>query len=490
MMPNRGAKAAGDEAKRPVIVFCCNRLAPTLELAFVMRSLAATGLQPLALLESDRLVSQLPTNTLDGVSVAVLPRLLNRYGPITIPRVFGIIGRSFRLFRLHAFADAFATLRGVVAGDIALRRLFEHHDVQMVVVADDRSLGWEFGVVYSARRRGIPSAAIPFALSDPRADWLARKDRESFDPTRNSWLSRVFKRQMAIRYPENMRTLEGRALMFLSAGQAWVLKALGAKWMCPWAYGGGITDVAAVYGEADRAKQIALGVPASKLVVTGQSSLDSLYSSRNTSAGIRWDLLAEYSLPKDRDVIVCAVPQYLEHGMLEAREHWRLTEQMLASLVRTGANVLLSLHPRSRRDDYLPLAERFGAVIVAHPLIEILPAAHLFVATHSSTVRWAVLLRIPVIVLDDFDVGNGAMYAGGGVQFLKDRSELELLARQLLEDPSLRVSIKADLNRQAQGMDPFDGGNSARVIALLKNQIRSNATPTRTTHSISRRTAP
>lgn len=487
-MTNRGARAGGNEAKRPVILFCCNRLAPTLELAFVMRSLAATDLQPLALLESDRLISQLPAGTLERVSVAFLPHQLNRYGPVTMPRALGLLGRSFRFVRLHALADAFATLRGVVAGDMALSRLFEQHEVQMVVVADDRSLGWEFGVIHSARRRGIPTAAIPFALSDPRADCLTRKDREVFDPTRSGWISQIFKRYMAIKYPENMFSSNGRALMFLTAGQAWVLRALGAKWIRPWAYGGGITNVVAVFGEADRAKQIALGVPANKLVVTGQSSMDSLFASREAPAAIRRALLAEYSLPKEKNFIICAVPQYLEHGMLEAREHWRLTEQMLASLARTGANVLLSLHPRSRRDDYLPLAEHFGAVIAARPLIEILPAAHLFVATHSSTVRWAVLLRIPVIVLDDFDVGNGAMFAGGGVKFLKDRSELGLLARKLLEDPSLRASIKADLDRQAKGMDPFDGENTARVISLLKSQLRSNATPSRTINTIFRRT--
>ena len=132
-MTNRGARAGGNEAKRPVILFCCNRLAPTLELAFVMRSLAATDLQPLALLESDRLISQLPAGTLERVSVAFLPHQLNRYGPVTMPRVLGLLGRSFRFVRLHALADAFATLRGVVAGDMALSRLFEQHEVQMVV---------------------------------------------------------------------------------------------------------------------------------------------------------------------------------------------------------------------------------------------------------------------------------------------------------------------------------------------------------------------
>ncbi len=432
-------------------------------------------------------MSQLPAGTLDGVSVAFLPRLLGRHGPVTLSRVLGVIGRFFRLVRLHALADALSISRGVVAGGKALTRLLEQHDVQMVVVADDRSLGWEFGVTYSARRHGIPAVAIPFAVSDPRADYLVRKDREAFDPARGGWTSQIFKRYIAAKYPENIFSSDGRALMFLTSGQAWALKALGAKWMRPWAYGGGITNLVAVFGEADREKQIALGVSPSKLVVTGQSSLDTLFASRGAPDTIRRTLLAQLSLPEKKNVIICAVPQYLEHGMLKAREHWRLTKQMLESLARTGANVLLSLHPRSRRGDYQSLAEHFGAVIVARPLIEILPAAHLFVATHSSTVRWAVLLRTPVIILDDFGVGNGAICEGGGVQFLKDRTELALLARNLLEDTSLRASIKVELARQAQGLDPFDGENTARVIRLLKSQSRLNSNSSQTINPILRR---
>jgi hypothetical protein len=199
--------------------------------------------------------------------------------------------------------------------------------------------------------------------------------------------------------------------------------------------------------------------------------MDLLFKSRSASKSIRRTLSAKYALKEDRRYVVCAVPQYLEHGLLDAPDHWRLTEQMLASLERTGANVLLSLHPLSQREDYLAVAKRFGAVVVTQPLLEFLPAADLFVATHSSTVRWAILLRIPVIVLDDFDVGVDAMYGGGGVQLVRDRSELEPCARQLVENSSRRASVQEALERQAHGMDPFDGGNSARVIALLRSQL-------------------
>ncbi len=450
-----------------VILFCCNRLAPTVELAYVMRALTDEGGQPLALLESAKLRGQLPQAALRAIPTETLGELLSRLGPINASRLLGVVGRGFRFLRMHLLADAFATLRGIVMGRVALKRLSKRYRISAVVVADDRSLGWEFGAILAAKRLGIATAAIPFALSDPDADWIGRQNRAVFDPYSGGSLERWLKQVVCRFYPENMREKDGRALMFLTAGQACVLMACKAVMSSPWAYGGGITDAVAVYGEADRTKQLGLGVSASKLVITGQCSMDHLFASRGQSSDIRIKLLAEHELPCDRRVIICAVPQYLEHAMLDAPEHWALTEQMLRSMAETGANVLLSLHPRSRREDYSNLAERFGAVIVSSPLIDILPAADLFVATHSSTVRWAVLLRIPVIVLDDFGVGCNAM-PGRGVQFLRERDQLATLCRHMLETEMVRVSVQAELDKQATSLDPFDGRNSKRSIEFLR----------------------
>lgn len=457
-----------------VILFCCNRLAPTLELAFVMRALEDEGEYPLALLESTKLRRQLPDAALRAIPTETLGELLTRFGPISASRLLGVVGRGFRLLRIHLFADACATLRGIVMGRAALKRLAKQYRIRAVVVADDRSLGWEFGAIFAAKRLGIATAAIPFALSDPDADWIGRKDRTVFDPYSGGSLERRVKQMVCRYYPENIRVNGGRALMFFTSGQACVLMAYKAVMKRPWAYGGGITDAVAVYGEADRTKQLGLGVPASKLVTTGQCSMDQLFASRGKSSEIRRTLLLEHGLPCDRRVIVCAVPQYLEHGMLDAPKHWELTEQMLGSMADTGANVFLSLHPRSRREDYRSLAERFGAVIVSSPLIEILPAADLFVATHSSTVRWAVLLRIPVIVLDDFGVGSGSMPIGG-VQFLSERNQFATRCRQMLETQTVRMSVQVELDKQALSLDPFDGRNSERSIELLRTLIANSS---------------
>ncbi len=455
-----------------MILFCCNRLAPTLELSFLMRSIQEHGLRPVAILESNKLLHQIPKGKLDKIDIFLLPQLLARYGLLTFPRLLSVLGKFARVIRLHVLADVFATWRGIVAGRRALEQLDKYGPINVVVVADDRSLGWEYGVVLAARQRGISTVAVPFALSDPDADWLGRQGKESFQPDSGWGVERFLKRRMRELYPSNIRVRNGEERMFLTAGQAWMLKRVKGEFERPWAYGGGISHVATVFGEFDRRKQISLGVKAHKLYVTGQSSIDLLHTLSNSQSEVRMAVIEKYSLSESCPIIICAVPQYLEHGLLNEKEHWALIDQLLGSLESTSANLLLSLHPRSRMQDYRECATAYGAIIADQPLIEIIAAADLFVSAMSSTVRWSILLRTPTIVLDDFNQGGQSMFAGKGVHFVQQRNELTALAIKLLTDSNERSETKRLLDEQACELDPFDGSNSSRLVQLLKILIQ------------------
>jgi len=426
----------------------------------------------MALLESNNLLHQIQKGKLDNIDICLLPQLMARYGLLTFPRLLSVLGKFARAIRFHVIADVFATWRGIVIGRRALEQLHRCGPINAVVVADDRSLGWEYGVVLAARQHGISTVAVPFALSDPDADWLGRHGKENFQPNCGWGIERLLKRRMRELYPSNIRVRNGEEKMFLTAGQAWLLMKFKGEFERPWAYGGGITQVATVFGEFDRRKQISLGVKAQKLYVTGQSSIDLLHNLSNSQSEVRIAILEKYSLRKSCPIIICAVPQYLEHGLLIEKEHWALIDQLLGSLASTGANLLLSLHPRSRLQDYRECATAYGAIIADQPLIEILAAADLFVSALSSTVRWSILLRTPTIVLDDFNQGGQSMFAGKGVHFVQQRNELTALAVNLLTNSNERAEIKRLLDQQACELDPFDGSNSSRLVQLLKKIIQ------------------
>lgn len=455
------------------VLIVCNRLAPTLELAHLVRALPRlSSLEPVVLLGAPDLKQALAPGVFDLATEHILTKEISHPLGFNPGRMWSLAAKVSRAFRLDVLADFLLVLRAAKIGEHALGAMLNKHpSIRAVVTADDRSLGFEFGVVHAARKRGIPSVTVPFALSDPGGDWLRRREREEFSVIAGNRWTRRLKQKLASTYPANVRAQEGVQLMFLTSGQVLGLQYLGAPFPAPWAYGGGVTDVVTLYSESIRARQLELGVPAHKLAVTGQCAMDDLHALAMRKDELKRELSTRYGLKGGRPLVVLAVPHHAEHGLMGAARHDTLTADLFGDLGATGATLLLSLHPRSRREDYQQAAERAGAVISDRPLLEILPAADLFVATHSSTVRWAILLGTPTLVLDDFGVGADGMFEASSVTFVTNRTEVNGTARSML------AQAQAEQGNMAGPPAPelFDGGSARRVVTLLESLAARDA---------------
>lgn len=456
------------------VLVVCNRLAPTLELAHLVRALPRlSSLEPVVLLGAPDLKKALTPDVFNHATEHVLTKEITRPLGFNPGRMWSLAAKAARAFRLDVLADFLLVLRAAKIGEHVLDALLKKHpSIRAVVTADDRSLGFEFGVVHAARKRGIPSVTVPFALSDPGGDWLRRREREEFSVIAGNRWTRRLKQKLANTYPANVRAQEGVQLMFLTSGQVLGLQCLGAPFPAPWAYGGGATDVVTLYSESIKARQLELGVPAHRLAVTGQCAMDDLHALAMRRDELKRELSTRYGLQGGRPLIVLAVPQHAEHGLMGEDLHDTLTSDLFDDLRATGAALLLSLHPRSRPEDYRQAAERAGAVISDRPLLEILPAADLFVATHSSTVRWAILLGIPTLVLDDFGVGADGMFEAGSVTFVTNRSEVKDSARSMLAQAHAEQGSMA----RPPARELFDGGSARRVVTLLESLTACGAT--------------
>lgn len=447
-------------------LFICNRLAPTIELAYLIRSMAKlSALTPIILLGSSELKKAMPNDVFgNAVEHTLIDQIARPFG-FNVGRGWSAAAKIARALRFNVVADFLLVLRAAAIGKSALRSiLMNEPSIGAVVTADDRSLGFEFGIVHAARKHGIASITVPFALSDPGGDWLRRRERSEFFVDAGWFGVRWLKQKLAQSYPANVREQDGVRLMFLTAGQVLGLYYLDALFSVPWAYGGGATDMVTLYSESIKLKQLQLGVPAEKMVVTGQCAMDELYTLAKRRTELKRELFVQYGFQGDRPLIVLAVPHHAEHGLMGAADHDDMTGNLFSDLRTIGAEVLLSLHPRSRAEDYQLLANRAGVAIATQPLLEILPAADLFVATHSSTVRWAVLLKTPTIVLDDFGVGENGMFDACSVTFITDRSTVSEVARTLL----MRTALEESFIPHQAGSDLFDGLSSQRVVSVLE----------------------
>jgi len=462
-------------ACQPRILIMASRVAPARELMAFARGVvrdgrawpivvfsstavaAATLREPAEGMDIIQPNSEAPggTHGTSGRGEGAIRAMLRQFARLALPR------------ELLAYID---TLQQLDRGSVMVSRLIAAYRPVAVVVADDRALGTDVGAVHAARRAGIPSLAVPFAVSESNADAAYRGTKPWFDA--KSWRNRVLWQRLLKRHPEQVGEFNGRQLIFLTPGQILALSRRGISFSAPWSYGGGPTDRICVFNKADVARFRAAGVPEDKMIVSGQASLDTLHARRQDHRQTADGLRQRYVLG-DESIVIIALPQHAEHGLMERGHHETETRQLLSDLRTTGAAVLVSLHPRAHHGDYRKIIEACGAHLLDEPLLDVIAAADLFVATHSSTLRWAILCRIPTVVLDDMALAAHAFGSGSGLVLLQARSEVREAAAALLEDSALRAETIVLLDRMAKDIDPFDGRNCARIVDAILTQSTS-----------------
>lgn len=345
-------------------------------------------------------------------------------------------------------------------------RLLDDVRPDVVVVADDRSFGLGLALRFRAQR--APTLVVPCAASDPRADARVRAGhrRHRTDlrgPT--GWLARCIARRMPGQSHDG--------LLFYPPGATLALRSLGMLPARPWAIGGsGPAAVAAADGSHARLLEAA-GTSQARVVATGRPSDDALASGlaeRDVRRRLRFERLGR---PDSALHIVLAPPHLGEHRLRSAEDHERSTTALFDGLAdalesergERAALVSVCLHPRSDPVQYADHVRRAGFVLEPAALRDVLPTADVFVCGPSSTVWWARSLGLPVVTLDELDLGP-AWAGDDGVWRIVRPSEL---------GPALGSALRAGGCRAPGAVD----GRACRRIVDLAMSLAADGTTSR-----------
>lgn len=334
-----------------------------------------------------------------------------------------------------------------------------------VATGGDRGAGFEIPLVAAAFRVAVPTVVVPFAVSDPQGGVRIRRGNPLYRAGGRSASGPNCR--IARSFPGQAWGTDDDSYLFFSAAQTQVYANRSMLPPNPWWLGGGLSTVVAVAGQADAAAARRGGVDPEKIAVTGQPSHDVLYRSNVDRAQTRADITRRLELDSDRPLVVCAVPHLAEHGLASRSRHDEEIEFLLSHLALEPANVVLSLHPKSDRRNYERAAARFGARIVQEPLSSMLPAADVFVATFSSTVRWALLCGVPALVVDFYDLGYDIFSHYEGVELVNRREMFASAYRGLLAMGDGWTRLHKGAVRDALAIAPFDGMACRRIADLL-----------------------
>jgi hypothetical protein len=372
----------------------------------------------------------------EGSGAALAPRGLWRVGPL----------RTLALWR------------GIRRKRQAVQRRLKMLQPDVLLVFEDRILDPEALWLAAAVDVGLPAVLIRYASSSLESDVWTRQQHPGY--SLNHGLMAWGRRAYARRYPRHVLDLGAGPQLFYPLWDGCALALAGMADTHPWVVGGGAVARAIVQGPVDYREAIDCTGLADRFVPAGQPS---------------WDLLAS-SLERPhhgrtQSKLVCAWPQWAEHNQLPWAVHMERLGKLAAILGACGAEVVLCLHPKAERSRYLGLAQRYGLVISDRPLSEELPRADLFVASWSSTLRWAAMLGVASVNLDwaaqDYDLFGELKSLPTSVT----PEDLGPLLAELLELPGKRVSVGSALKQESAVYGFIDGKACERIQRLIEQVV-------------------
>ena len=256
------------------------------------------------------------------------------------------------------------------------------------------------------------------------------------------------------------------------------LNALGLRLPDPRPYGQNGADRVAVMGEAVARWLIGQGVPAERIVVTGQPRYDFLHALRQGTAQPTG--LDALGLPDGAKIIVFSSQPYLRYNVCDeaaARRIWRTVVEGVKGL-GAGHHLVAKLHPAedlegTRRwlgHDFAPE----WTLTRDADVLSLLWRADALVTLMSSTALEAMCLGKPVVLLDAGVMPEPIPYSESGAALrARDAEELTARLRQALYDDGVRQALaRAREAFLPAHVGPLDGQASLRVAREIESLAR------------------
>lgn len=373
--------------------------------------------------------------------------------PESLPSSGGLPANDALVVRRHA--DAFSR-RINFCEDILVRL-----DVDAVLFAEDNVERDSYGWIAAAERRGIPTTVISYsAISAVEAEHAYRDSplhqvhpgpvRDALKAVGPHWLR------------ETDRYCISRLPPLESLGR---IEAGLDRWN-PWLVNTGPVGRIGVESEHVRQVWLGLGFAPDRLVVTGHPSFDILWDGCRRRDEKR-AALAEHGVDPAAPLIVVAVPPDQGAGRASRAGSYENLLDVFTRLPRdlTGAQVIATPHPNmsaAQRD----LVTALGVPMIPVSAAHLIPLADLYLASVSSTIKWALACGVPVI---DYDV------YGYGYEDYLDLSQVaspddgEAFRDALLRwaDPESRRQWSQQAAAGAAHWGTIDGNSMARCIDLV-----------------------
>ncbi len=353
-------------------------------------------------------------------------------------------------------------------------RVLSNRRIDLLVLGGDMPGYDTSDFIAAAHHLDIPVALVPSTMSN------GLEQAEAYFHNPQFQLESRENRGAARRYPRWVREHRGRKLLRRPGGDILAMEELGTAPPHPWGFNSGFADVVCAESQEMIDYYLDCGLPREQIVDTGSPANDVLAEYAATAPQRRSELLRELGLVDDRPLIVAALPPdflYLDGGRPECdfRKYDDLVAFWHRSLTSLGhCNVLLSLHPSVSPEAFRHL-ETDNLRIGPGNTASLVPLADVYVASVSSTIRWAIACGKPVINYDVYRYRYTDYLHVPGVATMEEQVEFVAELDRMANDVEYRRKRTLQQQSVADRWGRLDGLAGRRLLELFRKLTTPSA---------------
>lgn len=352
------------------------------------------------------------------------------------------------------------TLQDLYLNYYKAKRIITKFKPKLILTNGDRHVGLEQAVLKIAKQQNI-KGIVPYLVYLGIESCIRLRQKQDLVGTISSQLLTNIVMKIL---PKQVINYENKKYLFYSASITLVYRLFGTLSEHLWYIGNGLADIVCLNNFHTYQRYESNMVAKEKLKIIGDVIYNDLRLNYLNRKEIRERIIKKYDLDKSKKIILITLSQLAEHNLLSWDKYWQEINYLMTSLKKQKQNILVSLHPKMKKEKYKFLEEKYKCRVVEERLYEILPVADLFVATFSSTVFWSVLCKINTIVVDFYNLNYSMFNILETVRIVKYKNELELALKKYL---NIKLNFEQDWKSLSRN-EVFDGNTIKQYKQLFK----------------------
>lgn len=369
----------------------------------------------------------------------------------------------------------------------ACRKLLVENRVDTVIVCEDGPGGCG-PLIAVAQYMGIPVVEMPFGIGEMRDYHLhieSRAEEKTLNLVPDDETGQAL-RQYGAKWV--LATQYGPVTLF-PAEFVLARIAVGLDLPEPWVVHGGSADALFVESEAMERIYKRENVPAAKRIMTGSCYADAVHDEVAANPALMQAYeTASLIDPEKPRILIALPPSYHGERKAEFATYKETLERLLkgCKAAHPNAHITVSVHPAADEQTRQLIAE-LADEVSEDWLLRLIARTDIFVTVVSSTIRWALMAKKPVLNYDLYQFDQPT-YDTAPAVFTTTRLDVALQRlSDILATPESYHRAALEVSSCSKEWGTMDGRNFERIWNTLQDLRRKAHVETRKPISVTQR---